>query len=82
MAYCPTMDMLAIVNEDDELEVYRLNGQLAFTRKRKGGDARVDSICWKFNGQYYQGSISIMELTRSGLQVNRLCLHGMISPLK
>lgn len=51
MAYCPTMDMLAVVTEDEELEVYRLNGQLAFSRKRRGGKAKVDSICWKFNGR-------------------------------
>ncbi|KAF2756810.1 hypothetical protein EJ05DRAFT_418513, partial [Pseudovirgaria hyperparasitica] len=50
-AYCPTMDMLAIVTEEEVLEVYRLNGQRAFTRKRKHDSLVVQSICWKFNGK-------------------------------
>jgi hypothetical protein len=50
LACCPTMDMVAIINKEQQLEVYRINGQKAFGRKRKSPDATVDSLCWKFNG--------------------------------
>lgn len=50
LTYCPTMDMIAVVTEEQVLDVYRLDGQKAFTRKRKGDDLVVESVCWKFNG--------------------------------
>ncbi|TKA68104.1 hypothetical protein B0A49_08709, partial [Cryomyces minteri] len=52
LAYCPTMDLIAIVTEDEQLDVYRLNGQRAFGMKRKSPRLSIDSMCWKFNGQY------------------------------
>ncbi|KAJ9638240.1 hypothetical protein H2199_006927 [Coniosporium tulheliwenetii] len=45
------MDLIAVVTKEEQLDVYRLSGQRAFGLKRKGQNT-VDSICWKFNGQY------------------------------
>ena len=51
MSYCPTMDLIAIVTDEEDLDVYRINGQRAFGLKRKNPNASVDCICWQFNGQ-------------------------------
>lgn len=50
LSYCPTMDLIAVVNQAEQLDVYRLNGQRAFGLKQKAPDCKVDAICWKFNG--------------------------------
>lgn len=50
MAYCPTMDLLAVVTEEQNLDVYRINGQKAFGVLRKNAKCEIDFICWKFNG--------------------------------
>jgi anaphase-promoting complex subunit 4 len=51
ISYCPTMDLIAIVTDEENLDVYRINGQRAFGLKRKSSDVTVDLICWEFNGQ-------------------------------
>lgn len=51
ITYCPTMDLIAVVTDEENLDVYRINGQRAFGLKRKNTDASIDSICWEFNGQ-------------------------------
>ena len=51
VAYCPTMDLIAVVTEQETLDVYRLNGQRAFGHKRKNSISSIDYICWKFNGR-------------------------------
>lgn len=45
------MDLIAIVTDEENLDVYRINGQRAFGLKRKNPNASVDCICWEFNGQ-------------------------------
>lgn len=50
ISYCPTMDLVAVITQEETLDVYRLNGQRAFGLKRKTFESKVDSICWKFNG--------------------------------
>lgn len=50
-AYCPTMDLIAVVTTEENLDVYRINGQRAFGLKRKSEDLVVDAIQWEFNGK-------------------------------
>ncbi|KAK7545985.1 anaphase-promoting complex, cyclosome, subunit 4-domain-containing protein [Phyllosticta citricarpa] len=76
-SYCPTMDLVAVVAKDQNIDVYRLNGQRAFGLKRKMGGV-VESICWKFNGQHLavawdDGSIDIVssETGKTVKQVHR-----------
>ncbi|KAF2085557.1 hypothetical protein K490DRAFT_46593 [Saccharata proteae CBS 121410] len=66
LSYCPTMDLVAVVTQEEQLEVYRLNGQRAFSHKRKDTDNKVKLICWKFNGQHIavawlDGSIDVLS---------------------
>jgi hypothetical protein len=58
LAYCPSMDLIALATEDDELRVFRLNGQRVFGGSFKGdphlgedeADGEVRALAWKGNG--------------------------------
>jgi anaphase-promoting complex subunit 4 len=50
ISYCPTMDLIALVTDEENLDVYRINGQRAFGLKRKNEDETVDAIAWQGNG--------------------------------
>ncbi|RAL16856.1 putative anaphase-promoting complex component Cut20/Apc4 [Aspergillus homomorphus CBS 101889] len=58
LAYCPTMDLIAVVTEDDELRVCRLNGQKVFGGSYKGdpyldedeGGGEIRGLKWKNTG--------------------------------
>ncbi|PSN75426.1 hypothetical protein BS50DRAFT_628616 [Corynespora cassiicola Philippines] len=45
------MDLIAVVTDEENLDVYRINGQKAFGLERKSEDDTVDEICWEFNGR-------------------------------
>jgi anaphase-promoting complex subunit 4 len=51
LACCPTMDLVAVVNQEEQLNVYRFGGQRAFGLQRRSGDSQVVSLGWKFNGR-------------------------------
>ncbi|KAJ4288404.1 hypothetical protein N0V90_011639 [Kalmusia sp. IMI 367209] len=50
MSYCPTMDLIALVTDEENLDVYRANGQKAFGLKRKNEDVRILALNWQWNG--------------------------------
>ena len=50
VAYCPTMDLVALATIDEQVQVYRLNGQKVFGILNKQTPAHVDQIKWKPNG--------------------------------
>ncbi|KAE8848716.1 hypothetical protein HRS9122_02732 [Pyrenophora teres f. teres] len=45
------MDLVAVVTDEENLDVYRINGQRAFGLKRKSDDVGVVEIQWEFNGK-------------------------------
>ncbi|KAH8731637.1 anaphase-promoting complex, cyclosome, subunit 4-domain-containing protein [Phaeosphaeriaceae sp. PMI808] len=45
------MDLIAVVTDEENLDVYRINGQRAFGLKRKSEDVSVDALQWEFNGK-------------------------------
>ncbi|KAL3419348.1 Anaphase-promoting complex subunit 4 [Phlyctema vagabunda] len=51
IAYCPSMDLLALVSTDQQVLVYRFNGQRVFGVTQKSGKLRVEDVRWKPNGQ-------------------------------
>ncbi|KAH9869907.1 hypothetical protein J1614_006828, partial [Plenodomus biglobosus] len=51
ITYCPTMDLIALVTDEENLDVYRINGQRAFGLNRKSEDVSVDALQWEFNGK-------------------------------
>lgn len=60
LTYCPTMDLIALVTEDDELHVFRLNGQKVVGGSFKGdpyldeddGRGEIRALRWKNNGAF------------------------------
>ena len=50
MKLCPTLDLLAIADRNESVNVYRFDGQFAFGRKRPNANSEVLSICWKYDG--------------------------------
>ncbi|KAI2791078.1 hypothetical protein POX_c03933 [Penicillium oxalicum] len=74
LAYCPSMDLIALATDDDELRVYRLNGQRVFGGSFKGdpylgedeADGEVRAVVWKGNGRLLavacgDGSVRILS---------------------
>lgn len=51
VAYCPTMDLVALATIDEQVHVFRLNGQRVFGIANKDSACKVNQIRWKPNGQ-------------------------------
>lgn len=51
LAYCPTMDLLAVATLDEQVHVYRLNGQKVFGVANRQALGGVNQIKWKPNGK-------------------------------
>lgn len=59
LAYCPTMDLIALATDDDELRVFRLNGQRVFGGSFCGDpyldeaqDGEIRRLIWRSNGEF------------------------------
>jgi anaphase-promoting complex subunit 4 len=50
LAYCPSMELLALGSSDQQVSLYRLNGQRVYSVVQKGTPLTVDRISWKPNG--------------------------------
>lgn len=56
LSYCPTMDLVALATEDEQLRVFRLNGQQVLSADFAGdpyldeGKGEVRGIGWKNDG--------------------------------
>lgn len=50
MRYCPSMDLIALTSTDQQVLIYRLNGQRVYGATQKAGTLQVDNIQWKPNG--------------------------------
>jgi len=50
LAYCPTMDLIALATVDEQVHVYRLNGQRVFGVSNKKSGCTVARLQWKPDG--------------------------------
>lgn len=50
LAYCPTMDLIALATVNEQVHVNRLNGQRVFSVFSKPPGAQVRQLKWKPNG--------------------------------
>ncbi|KAL2833937.1 putative anaphase-promoting complex component Cut20/Apc4 [Aspergillus pseudoustus] len=91
LTYCPTMDLIALVTEDDELRVFRLNGQKVFGGSFKGdpyldeddGGGEILALRWKNNGRLLavacaDASIRIIS-AYSGKTVHHYAAHSPLA---
>lgn len=44
------MDLIAVVTDEENVDVYRINGQRAFGLKRKSEEITVETLSWQWNG--------------------------------
>ncbi|KAI4174012.1 MAG: hypothetical protein LQ343_002575 [Gyalolechia ehrenbergii] len=51
LAYCPTMSLLALATDDEQVHVFRTNGQRVFGITRKNPASKITGIKWKPDGQ-------------------------------
>lgn len=51
LAYCPTMDLVAVGTQDEQVSVFRLNGQRVFGVGPHTNDSKAIRLMWKPNGQ-------------------------------
>ena len=65
MAYCPTMDMIALATVDEKVHIFRLNGQKVFSVSAKQVTAKVNYVKWKPNGE--NNSTYLCELACGGV---------------
>jgi anaphase-promoting complex subunit 4 len=50
VAYSPSMDLVAFGTTDQQVLIYRLNGQRVYGAAQKTSGLNVESIAWKPNG--------------------------------
>lgn len=52
LSYCPSMDLVALGTNDNQVQIYRLNGQEVYRSSHKNSDLKVQSLAWKPNGAF------------------------------
>ena len=50
LAYCPTMDLVALATTDEQVHVHRLNGQKVFSVSSREAGSKINMVRWKPNG--------------------------------
>lgn len=61
VAYCPSMDLIALVTVDGPVRVFRFNGQTVMNISDKQLSGKVRHICWKPDGE--QLLICVVSMT-------------------
>lgn len=51
LAYCPSMNLLALATADEQIDVYRAKGQRVFGVTRDESAGKVTSMQWKPDGK-------------------------------
>ncbi len=51
LAYCPTMDLIALGTRDDQVQVFRLNGQRVFGAASGPKSLKIYRLHWKPTGE-------------------------------
>lgn len=80
IACCPTMDLIAVVTDEENLDVYRINGQRAFGLRRKNDDVAVDMIKWEFNGKSIAVSWSDGRMDLVSAETGKVALKDLELP--
>ena len=59
ITYCPSMDLIAFGTTDQQVLIYRLNGQRVYGAAQKTGKLKIESIKWKPNGRFPVASLGV-----------------------
>ena len=79
IAYCPTMDLISLATVDEQVHVYRLNGQKVFGVQNKQLSAKVSKVKWKPNGEIDLNVCSKKTAESLELKATLLPLHTAIT---
>jgi anaphase-promoting complex subunit 4 len=72
--YSPALELVAITSTDQQVLIYRLNGQRVYGTGQKGASLKVESIRWKPDG--LSRIEFFMKLRLTFRQANFLLLPG------
>lgn len=80
MAYCPTMDLIALATVDEQVQVYRLNGQKVFSVHSRDSTAKIGRIKWKPNGKICNCYLCVKREPKTSCKASHspLCLAMVI----
>jgi anaphase-promoting complex subunit 4 len=50
LSHCPSMELVVLGTLDQQVQIYRLNGQQIYASNQRRGNLKVDCVCWKPDG--------------------------------
>ncbi|KEQ61986.1 uncharacterized protein M437DRAFT_50508, partial [Aureobasidium melanogenum CBS 110374] len=80
LAYCPRTDLLAIVTQDEVIEVYRIGGQRAFVVKRKSPSTNIVGIQWIRDGKCLAVALNTGFVDIVSGETGKIIRHGGDDP--
>ncbi|KAG9627665.1 hypothetical protein KCV04_g11363, partial [Aureobasidium melanogenum] len=80
LAYCPRTDLLAIVTQDEVIEVYRIGGQRAFVVKRKTPSTTIVGLEWIRDGKCLAVALNTGFVDIVSGETGKIIRHGGDDP--
>ncbi|KAG9696615.1 hypothetical protein KCU95_g4163, partial [Aureobasidium melanogenum] len=80
LAYCPRTDLLAIVTQDEVIEVYRIGGQRAFVVKRKSPSTNIVGLQWIRDGKCLAVALNTGFVDIVSGETGKIIRHGGDDP--
>ena len=66
VSYCPSMDLIALGTIDNQVQIFRLNGQEVYKSNQRKSDIKVQSLAWKPNGMFSPSPrVNVLLITRT-----------------
>ncbi|KAH0286301.1 hypothetical protein KCU62_g6841, partial [Aureobasidium sp. EXF-3399] len=80
LAYCPRTDLLAVVTQDEVIEVYRIGGQRAFVVKRKSPSTVAVGLEWIRDGKCLAVALNTGFVDIVSGETGKIIRHGGDDP--
>ncbi|KAH0382166.1 hypothetical protein KCU92_g6516, partial [Aureobasidium melanogenum] len=80
LAYCPRTDLLAVVTQDEVIEVYRIGGQRAFVVKRKSPSTTIVGLEWIRDGKCLAVALNTGFVDIVSGETGKIIRHGGDDP--
>ncbi|KAL1296712.1 hypothetical protein AAFC00_000186 [Neodothiora populina] len=80
LSYCPRIDLFAVVNSEESVDVYRLGGQRAFNVKRRSPSSKVVGLEWIRDGKCLAIALSTGNVDIVSGETGKLVRQGGNDP--
>ncbi|TIA07215.1 hypothetical protein D6C80_09909 [Aureobasidium pullulans] len=80
LAYCPRTDLLAVVTQDEVIEIYRIGGQRAFVVKRKSPSTTIVGLEWIRDGKCLAVALNTGYVDIVSGETGKVIRHGGDDP--